>query len=207
MINLNWQKSRLVVLATYSGAMAIALLLVLTKPNQNPFPKSAVWDDWKAIETDRLSYYDRLFPGRKYQPSLDKDNLDIEIYMIADSRGETLNLMNQYWQTQLKPSDIVVKSDSEIGSYGFLNKGDRTYLNTCIHTDGKTAFTPAEFSQLANANLKSRLVPWIFGLSDLRDWDCFWVNMSIPSNNRTIDDAGILLEQKLLALLKEAKFE
>ena len=207
MINLNWQRSRLAILASCSVAMSIALLLVLIKPDRNTFPLGIVGHDWLAVETDRLSYYRELFEGRKYRSSADKDSLDIEIYMIRDSRGETLKLVNQYSQTQLKPSDVVVKSNSEIGSYGLWISDNRTHLNTCIHSSGKTAFTPAEFSQLVNADLKSRLLPWIFGLSDLRDWNCFWVNISVVNDGMSEPEAGNLLEQRLLKLLQEAKFD
>ena len=207
MMNLNWHRPRLAILAGCSAAMSIALLLVLIKPNRNTFPLGIVGHDWSAVETDRLSYDRELFEGRKYQPSADKDSLDMEIYMIRDSRGEALKLVNQYGQTQLKPSDVQVKSNSEIGSYGLLTKGDRTHLNTCIHSSGRTAFTAAKFSQLANANLKSRLLPWIFGLSDLRDWNCFWVDMSVAMDGKTKSEASNLLEQRLLKLLQEAKFD
>lgn len=207
MMNLTWQRSRLAILGGCSGAIVIALLLVLTDNSRNTFPQSMVGDDWYAVSTDRLNSDHKLSEGRKYQPSADKDSLNMEIYMIPNSRGETLSLMNQYSQTQLKPSDVEVKSNSEIGSYGLWIANDRTHLNTCIHSSGKTAFTAAKFSQLANANLKSRLLPWIFGLSDLRDWNCFWVNISVVNDGMTEPEAGNLLEQRLLKLLQEAKFD
>ncbi len=143
--------------------------------------------------------------GRKYKE--EKHNLGMEIYFVPNSPGETLSLMNQYLELQLKPEDVALKSDSQIGSYGLLNKNNRTYLDTCIHSNGKTTFTPQQFSELANNNLSSRLLPWIFGLSDLRDWSCLWVNMSVSTDDVTEDEAAGLLEQKLFTLLSETKFD
>ena len=205
MIQLNWQKSRLLILGSYSFAILVSAVFVLTKPNQNKFPKSIVLDRWETIKTDKFNDEHKLTEGRKYKE--EKHNLGMEIYFIPNSRGETLSLMNQYLELQLKPEDIAVKSDSQIGFYGLLNKNNQTYLDTCIHSSGKTAFTPQQFSQLANNNLSSRLLPWIFGLSDLRDWSCLWVNMSVSTDDVTQEEAAELLKQKLFTLLSEARFD
>ena len=205
MIQLNWQKSRLVILGSYSFAILVSAIFVLTKPNQNKFPQSIAFDHWETIKTDKISSEHKLTEGRKYKE--EKHNLRMEIYFIPSSRGETLSLMNQYLELQLKPKDIAIKSNSQIGSYGLLNKNNQTYLDTCIHPSGKTAFTPQQFSKLANDNLFSRFLPWIFGLSDLRDWSCLWVNMSVSTDNVTQEEAAELLKQKLFALLSETKFD
>ena len=202
MMNLNWQRSRLVILGGYSLVILAALILVLTKPSTDRLTQDLALSSWTEIERDKLGYEHQLTEGRKL--SQEQHNLETEIYFIPTSRGETLSLIEQYWSTKLKLEDIAVKSDSQIGSYGLLTKDNRTYLNTCIHSSGTTAFTSGQFSQLANANLSSRLLPWIFGFVDLRDWDCFWVNMSVSMNNLTEKEAHQFLKHRLLILLQEA---
>ena len=196
----NWQRARLIILPGYSLAILAALILVLIKPSKDRLTQDLALSSWTEIESDKLGYEYQLTEGRKL--SQEQHNLETEIYFIPTSRGETLSLIERYWSTKLKLKDIAVESDSQIGSYGLLTKNNRIYLNTCIHSSGITAFTPQQFSQLANANLSSRLLPWIFGFTDLRDWDCFWVNMSVSTNNLTEKEAHQFLKQRLLALLE-----
>jgi|GEM_PF-2064815 len=200
MINLNWQRSRLVILGSYSLLILAALLLVLTKPSKDRLTQDLALSGWTKIESDQLDFNHQLTPGRK--SSQEQHHLETEIYFIPTSRGETLSLINQYWSTKLKQKDLAVESDSRVGSYGLLTKDNRTHLHTCIHDSGRSAFTPGQFSKLANANLSSRLLPWIFGLKDLRDWDCFWVNMSVSMNDLTKQEAHQILKQKLFVILQ-----
>lgn len=205
MIKSNWQKHRIIILGGYSFAILLSVLFILIKTNQSKFPKSIALDYWEAVKTDKFNYEHKLTEGRRYQEK--KHNLAMEVYFIPVSQGENLTLINQYLELQIKPKEIALKSDNKIGSYGLLNKNNRTYLSTCIHSKGKTAFTSQQFSKLANDNLSSRILPWFLGLSDLRDWGCLWVNMSISLDNITPKEAAKLLEQKLFTLLNEAKLD
>ncbi len=50
------------------------------------------------------------------------------------------------------------------------------------------------------------MLPWILGLSDLRDWNCLWVNISLSLHNITKDKTLLLLQQKLFDLVSLIKF-
>jgi cyanosortase A-associated protein len=198
MINSNWQRLQPIVLGSYSIAIAVAILLVLIKPSQDPFPQDLTLKEWQEITSDRLNYGHKIYQGRKQKRA--KHALETEVLFIAASDGDNLSLINQYKAIALTPQDILVKSRAGIGFYGLWAQNNRTHLNTCIHPSGQTAFTPQQFGQLANGNLRSRILPWLFGFQDLRDWGCLWVNMSVANNNLSQKETQELLEQNLIAL-------
>ena len=148
-----------------------------------------------------------------YSPLLLQDknhNLDINIYhipnYITNDSEDNSKLIRQYLELESEPKNIIVKKDRNIGSYGLFSEGNKTYLTTCIHSQGKTAFTYQQFAELANHNLHRRLLPWILGLSDLRNWNCLWVNISLSLQDITEDQASLLLQQKLFDLVSLIKF-
>ena len=195
----NWQKWRLVILSSYSLFVFLALVFIWFKPDRDPFNKVIHEGNWQEIETNTLLDERKSSPGKKLARK--SDLLTTEIYWIANSSGETLRHINRYWSLKLGLKDIETYSHNEIGSYGVFVRQDRTYLSTCLHSAGKTAFAPQDFSKLANSDLANRLLPWIFGFEDLRDWDCFWVNISVASQDLTEQQIRQLLEQELLDLV------
>lgn len=197
-----WQKIRLIILAGYSLATLVALVFISTKSQLDKFSNHVVFDNWLAIETERLRSEGESIPGRRYREPETHD-LAVEIYSISNSSGETLSFLNRYKKLELELKDIAIASDNRIGSYGLLTRNNRTQLNTCIHASGATAFTSQQFSELANANLDSRLLPWIFGFKDLRDWDCLWIDISVSLKNLAEPEAHQFLKQRLLVLLQE----
>ena len=179
--------------------MLVYLLLVLVAFGYKFF-NHAGFDRWLTIKTD-LSGSESIL-GRRYREPETHD-LAVEIYGLENSKGQTLRLLNLYKKLELEPKDISIASDAQIGSYGWLTRNNRTQLTACIHSSGTTAFTAEQFEELVNANLGSRLLPWIFGFSDLRDWDCLWVNMSVSLKDLTEREAQQFLKQRLLVLLQE----
>ncbi|MGD1918748.1 MAG: hypothetical protein ACFCAD_07570 [Pleurocapsa sp.] len=55
--------------------------------------------------------------------------------------------------------------------------------------------------------MASRIVPWVLGLSDFRDWRCYWINMSVDLENITPKEATQLLQKRLFDLISQTKFK
>ena len=200
----NWQKSRLVVLSCCSFTILVTLIFLFNKSDKYAFPQNISLQQWESINTDKITFKGKHIKGRKYQQEKNH-NLDIEIYYIPSGRGENSRLIRQYLELESEPQNITVKENKNIGSYGLFSEGNKTYLTTCIHSQGKTAFTSQQFAKLANHNLNSRFLPWILGLSDLRDWSCLWINMSVSLNNITEEKASLLLQQQLFDVVSIIK--
>ena len=205
---LDWRKLRLVILSCCSFTIVLALIFLLNKSKSEKynFSQNIAWRQGKLINTEKIKPNNKQIEGRRYQQETNH-NLDIKIYYIPNSRGGNSKIIRQYLELDSDPENLTVKQNKNIGFYGLFSERNKAYLTTCIHSQGKTAFTDQQFAELANHDLRSRLLPWMLGFSDLRDWNCLWVNMSVSLNNITEEKASLLLQQQLLDLVSVVKFD
>lgn len=201
---INWQRYRLITLSCCSFTILLSLVFLLKKSDKDAFPQNNVWQQWQSINTENIKSNNQHIEGRKYQQE-NNHNLNIEVYYIPSSTGSNPGLIQKYFKLDSNPQNLTVKENNNIGSYGLFAEGKKAYLTTCIHTQGKTAFTSQQFAELANHNIRSRLLPWILGFADLRDWNCLWVNMSVSLDNITEEKARSLLQQQLFDLVLAIK--
>jgi len=207
MNSLPWSKSRSFLLQLCILAIATASVYIIVKPEKDSFSDLTI-DEWQSIDNgeNKFKFEDKPVEGKKYEEA-SNNNLLVEVFFIPAMNLGGLDLIQQYFNFKSKPENIKITEDSSIGSYGLFTKDNSAYLSTCIHPEGKTAFTKQQFSELANYNIRSRIFPWILGLSDLRDWRCFWVNMSVNLDGIDEGKASKLLQKKLLSIVSETKFQ
>jgi cyanosortase A-associated protein len=198
-----WQKARLLVLSCCSLSIFLTLgIKLLANPTVDnyQFPENLALNEWESIDTSNIKYYDENLQGKRYQSEA-SNNFTVEVYYIPNNRRGNEGLISQYRKLESVPENITIIENKQLGHYGLFTKNNQVNLNTCIHSQGKTAFTAQQFDNLVNQNLKSRLLPWILGVSDLRTWDCFWVNMSVPLTHITEEEAYIILQIELATLV------
>ena len=199
-----WQKARLLILGCCSLGIFFTLgIKLLAKSSIYKFPSNLVLHTWESIKTDNIKYYSTTLEGRREQKKVSSSNLSIKVYYIPNNLLGNKELIRQYQLLESPPENITMIENSEIGYYGLFTKGNSTNLATCVHPEGKTAFTFPQFTNLAHQNIKTRLLPWIFGISDLRDWRCFWVNMSMSLDNITEQEAHDILQTELKTIVSE----
>ena len=206
MSQLTWNKSRLLLLQLCSVAMVGALFYIVFKPEPDKFRELPNLSSWESIDTDKvkIGYYE--IEGKKTQEK-GNHNLAMEVILIPILHGDNLEIIRNHPKLQLKPQDLTIVEDKDIGSYGLFTKNNSAHLSTCLHPQGKTAFNRQQFTEVVNHNLAGRIVPWVLGLSDFRDWRCFWVNISVDLENITEEKATNLLQQKLLEVINQSKFK
>ena len=203
---LDWQKSRLIILRYCSLTILVALVFLCTKSDKYIFPQAQALKQRGIVEPTKILAQNNSLEGRRLQKA-EEHNLAIEIYHIPINNLGNQKLIDQYLDLNLGSSNLTIRENENIGSYGLFSSGNKIYLTTCIHSQGKIAFTHQQFAKLANHKLKHRLLPWIFGLSDLRDWSCLWVNMSVSLDNINQEEASLLLQQQLFDLASLMKFD
>lgn len=199
------QQSRLILLKSCALAVAINLVYLISKPSQDKFFELPNVSQWNAITTKHVKDKSLKLDTREYQ-NREEHNLSVKVSLDPTFQGGNLSLIKSYLGFDLKPQDLSVVEDEKLGHYGLFVQDKTAYLSTCIHSQGKTAFTLEQFSKLANHNLRDRIFPWIFGLSDLRDWRCFWVNTSVDLAEITELEANVILKNKLSSLMSESTF-
>ncbi|ELS05528.1 hypothetical protein Xen7305DRAFT_00052740 [Xenococcus sp. PCC 7305] len=203
---LYWQKLRLIILVCCNFTVLVALIFLVAKPEKNRLSQTIAGKEWELIKNNNILVNERQIIGRKYQEEKNHD-LTIEIYYIPNNLVGTSEILEQYLDFEPKLETLTVRENNKIGHYGLFSEGNRAYLTTCLHSRGKTAFTSQQFAQLVNHNLRDRLFPWILGFSDLRDWSCFWVKMSISLDNLTEEEAVFALQQNLFDLVPTMKLD
>lgn len=201
-----WQTTRLLILGCCSLGILLTLgIKLLAKPNIYKFPEHLAFNQWESISTDKINSNGQNlnFQGKRYQLEESGNNLTVEVYYLPNHFQGNEKLIQKYRELESEPENITVIENSSIGHFGLFTEEGKTHLNTCIHPQGKTAFSQQQVAHLANQNLNSRLLPWFLGLSDLRDWRCFWVNMSISLENITEEEAASILQKRLIVLVSK----
>lgn len=73
-----------------------------------------------------------------------------------------------------------IQSQVNVGFTMAFIHNNRSYLTSCINASGGTTVT--RFQHIQNRNFHDvnpqRILTWIIGLNDLRDWRCLWTNLS-----------------------------
>ena len=206
MNQLIWDKSRLVLLKFCTFAFAATLLYIFTKTDKEPFADLAVLEQWDSIKTNLIKFYDDDVRG-KQQIDRSNHNLKTEVFLMPSFDGNIYRLIKSYLKFDLQPKDITVVEDKQVGSYGLFERDNTAYLSTCIHPQGKTVFNGQQLTELVNKNLRGRTISWIFGLSDFRDWRCFWVSMSVELKDISDREATTLLQNELHSIVSKNKFQ
>ena len=199
-----WQQARLIILGCCSLGIFLTLgIKLLATSSVSQFPKNLTSHKWESIKTDSSKYQGVIEQGKRYQRGISDNNLTVEVYYIPNTIKGKGEIIRKYQVSESLPENITMIENSEIGYYGLFTKGNNTNLATCVHPEGKTAFTFQQITNLAHQNIKTRFLPWIFGISDLRDWRCFWVNMSMSLNNITEQEAHDILQAELKTIVSE----
>ncbi|WP_036477310.1 hypothetical protein [Myxosarcina sp. GI1] len=217
-----WQLARTVVLGCCSLGVAFAIgINLFVKDFKNEFVPPLVFKEWKEIEPKFINnlfpYRNRNIQGwRDYAPltatgdrKRTDNSLVTEVYYVPNYTQGNEKLIQRYRGIAKDMSDKtdtvdnssrITVVENKLGTYGLSTHDEKMYLNTCMYSQGQTAFSKSQIIALANENMSRRLLPWIFGLEDLRDWDCFWVNISVSLVDINETKAASLLETRLREL-------
>ena len=206
MNQLMWDKSRLILLKFCTFALAATLLYIFTKTDRDPFAKFSALNQWDSIKTDSIQFYNNDIEGKQYQ-NKNNHNLKIDVLLMPSFDGNIYNLIKSYLELDLQPDDLTVVEDKKVGFYGLFERNNSAYLSTCIHPQGRTVFNKQQLTKLVNDNLHGRIASWILGLSDFRDWRCFWVSMSVDLKDIGDREANTLLQNELHSIILENEFE
>ena len=197
-------KSRILTLQACSLALVASLAYILFKPQKDTFHELPQLSNWESIDSEiKIAYYET--EGKKYREE-SNPNIGIEVFLIPVLHGDNLEIIKSRLGFDLKSQELTVVEDRKLGSYGLFTRDNTAYLATCLHSQGKTAFNRQQFSNLVNHNLSDRIIPWMLGLSDIRDWRCFWVNISVELEDITEREATRLLQNRLSQLVSQTKF-
>lgn len=169
--------------------------LVLEPPREKqqpiafPVPPISLsgWDYWD-------SRYLQDAAGKIYKYGEGDRLLKIEIRQINHTDGHVENYLKNY--KNIDPL-LTIKQESGIGFYGLFVEGGNAYLSSCINPRGESTVTADRFIRNRNTyDLQwNRILSWLLGRSDLREWRCLWVNLSMPLDGADREDIYTILEK------------
>ncbi len=199
-----WQKVRLMMLVFCSLGISLTLTVkFLFKSSIYQFSQDIVLDNWQSSSIDPNQYYGSSRKWKRHESQVSNNDLATEVYYIPNNLKGNQELIQKYHNSEYSLDNLTIIEKKNLGYYGLFTTNNRSHLTTCLHPEGKTAFTFNQFANLANQNLKTRFVPWVFGISDLRDWRCFWISMSLSLDNITEEEAYNILQNNLLTVVSE----
>lgn len=190
------EKLRIIVLAMTLGCTLLAVgKLAIAPPGEKRqemvFPNGAIpLSGWNYRESRNLQEPD----GKLYRYEEGDRVLEIEMRQIAYTDGN----IEHYWQRykDLTPS-FRVKQQENVGLYILFMVEERAYLSSCINPSGPSTATVEQFRHNRNTHDLQwhRIVLWMLGRSDLRQWNCLWVNVSILLEDVSQEEIDLKLEK------------
>ncbi len=162
------------------------------------FPENIPLASWQPLESVSLEENKEanLISGRLYPYEQNNRLLEIEMRYIIKTRGNVQRMEEQYRHQKISADPLTIHHQEGIGFYGLTATPDRAYLSSCINPYGGSTVTAEQFRDNRNTyDLRvSRLVPWLLGQQELRDFRCLWTLMSIPLEDTTAEQAYPILE-------------
>lgn len=169
----------------------VSLLLIpsLGKPAPFYFPSEAApLDGWQLTVSEPLTDLKpkdaQDLTGHSYQYTSESSTVTIQMRYFQQTSSYVTFLLKQYHALELNPQERKqsFKNHPDIGFYVGFTDPENAYLSTCINARGGTTISREQFAQNRQQHdLKlDRLLLWLIGEADLRDWRCLWVVMSTP---------------------------
>jgi cyanosortase A-associated protein len=206
MTNSYWKPLRIFLLVVTFGSIFAALGKSLLYPTSTQatatpfdFPENLPLASWQPLESVPLEENKEanLISGRLYAYQQNNRLLEIEMRYVIKTNGNVQRMEEQYRHQKISPGPLTIHHQEGIGFYGLAATPDRAYLSSCINPYGGSTVTGEQFRNNRNTyDLRvSRLVPWLLGQEELRDFRCLWTLLSIPLEDTTAEQAYPVLEK------------
>lgn len=108
--------------------------------------------------------------------------LRVEIRYLTHTDGNIAAYFQRYYNIQ---PIFQIKDQEKTGFYSLFSQNNTTYLSSCIDVHGNPTVTTEQFAHNRNTQDLEfrRILSWLFGQSDLRQWNCLWIILSLPLNS------------------------
>lgn len=129
--------------------------------------------------------------AQRYKYRQNTTELDAEVrYMLGD--GNNSRFLFVYTPIRAANSNLQVRYQAGIGSYGVLAHQGRAYLSACINPQGESTVTDQQFidNSYRHDLRVGRVLPWILGQQPLLDRRCLWTLMSVPLPSEKLTDTA-----------------
>lgn len=201
-----WKELRLYLLAItfFVGVFILGkrILAPVDKSITFTFPQKVALQNWQSLASEPLANIQgenfNSVAGKHYQYISNNQKLTIEARYLVSTNGDIQKVIEKSSLIpSLDKSLLVNRYSDKVGFYTLFSHKQRAYLSACINPRGGSTVTSEQFTENRNTyDLQiNRLVPWLLGKEDLRDWRCLWTLVSIPIVKSSTQDTYPVLEK------------
>ncbi len=206
MDKISWKPLRVFLLIAIFGSVLTVVgksLLFSSAPFQATstnftFPASVPLPEWQQLQSTPIENNptSNLLFARRYQYQQNSLPLDIEMRYIIKTNGDIKQMMEKHLNSETSPAKLTINHKEGIGFYSLAATPERAYLSSCINPRGGSTVTAEQFRDNRNTyDLQvSRLLPWLLGQQELRDFRCVSTILSIPLQGTSTAQAYPILE-------------
>ncbi|MCU0540910.1 MAG: cyanoexosortase A system-associated protein [Oscillatoriaceae cyanobacterium Prado104] len=200
-----WKPVRISLLAVTLGGVLLVTGKSIFYPNSGNrsaaeynFPESVPLAQWQMVDSLPLQIAEtsQVKVGRKYRYQKNSLALEVEIRYVLGTNGDVESMMKGHTILKSSPGKLAVANIPGVGYHGILQQQNRLYLSSCINPRGGATVDAEQFRYNRNTqDLRfDRLVFWLLGKGNIQDQRCLWVQMSVPLDKTTPQDATKILE-------------
>lgn len=176
------------------------------------FPEAIPLSSWQPVsnkaiavespETEEQNEQHEIQGGNRYFYQDAETNLEIAMYYLTDTTGNTAKLLQQYEKISPETIENQQIKETKDGYYSLFEDSDRSYITGCLHSVGLTSVTNRQFSHsMAQKNISLQLLlnslagkekigkqhfvllrDWLLGEDTIRDRRCLWITVSTPNH-------------------------
>ncbi|MEW6494265.1 MAG: cyanoexosortase A system-associated protein [Cyanobacteriota bacterium] len=200
-----WKKVRVWLIAVlFTGVLSVFSKSVWLPPSnqiETPsfiFPTTIPLPSWQLLDSFPLKITDdpNFINSRRYRYQKNRTVLNIDMHYIIQSSGDVKDILRKHIFSKQSSASLIIRQKPGMGFYALFTTQGTAYLTSCINPRGGSTVTFDQFRQNRNTyDLQShRLLLWLLGLEELRDWRCMWSLLSVPLETAQPEEAYSILE-------------
>lgn len=201
----SWKRFRIWLLALlFTGVLSVFLksaLLPSTNPIEKPsfsFPATIPLPHWQFLDSIPIKITDdpTFISSKRYRYQKERTILNIDVHYIINSSGDVKDFLKKHIFSKQSSVPLIIHQKPGMGFYALFTTQGNAYLTSCINPRGGSTVTFDQFRQNRNSyDLQPyRLLLWLLGLEELRDWRCMWSLLSVPLEKAQPEEAYSVLE-------------
>jgi cyanosortase A-associated protein len=204
----SWKTIRIWLLAVlFIGVLCVLVKSILFPPSQQSrvtpfvFPSTITLLQWQLVDSVPLKITDdpTFLASRRYRYQQNQQNpltLTIDMHYIIQSSGDVQDFLKKHIFSKKSGASILIKEKSGLGFHALFTKEGTAYLTSCINPRGGSSVTFDQFRENRNVyDVKpGRIILWLLGFQELRDFRCMWNMLSVPLEKNQPEQAYSLLD-------------
>jgi cyanosortase A-associated protein len=206
----SWKTIRTWLLASlFIGVVCVLVKSILfphtTTSTATPFvfPTSIPLPQWQLLDSQPIKITDdaTFLASRRYRYQQNRNSLNIDMHYIVNSSGDVQDFVKKHIFAQKATTSLLIRETSDVGFHALFTYQGNAFLSACINPRGGSTVTFDQFRENRNTYdmQPGRLLFWLLGIQQLRDFRCMWNVLSVPLKATQPEEVYPLLESAWLS--------